>query len=111
MTNVEYVTKNLVREIRKSNEYNQYQRLRRRISRDPELMRRVDEYRLKCFEIQNDEVREDDEERLMQLVKDHEDILQDAVVGEFLISERRLCRMIRSILDAVTDAANLHLEL
>ncbi len=111
MTNVEYVTKNLVREIRKSNEYNQYQRLRRRISKDPELMRRVDEYRRLCFEIQIDEPQPDDEEQLLQLVKDHEDILQDSAVSEFLISERRLCRMIRNIMNAVTDAANLHLEL
>ena len=111
MTNVEYETKNLVLEIRKSNEYNQYQRLRRRLSKDPELMRRVDDYRRACFEIQAGETEEGDEDRLIQLVKDHESLLQDATVNEFLISERRLCRMIRNITSAVTEAANLHLDL
>lgn len=111
MTNVEYETKSLVREIRKSNEYNQYHRLRRRLSKDPELMRRVDDYRRACFELQVKEAEEDDEDKLIQLVEAHEDLLQDAVVNEFLISERRLCRMIRNITSAVTEAANLHLEL
>ena len=111
MTNVEYEIKNLVREIRKSNEYNQYQRLHRRIRKDPELMNRVDEYRRMCFELQAKEAAPDDEAQLEQLVIDNEDILQNGMVSEFLISERRLCRMIRGIMNAVTDAANLHLDL
>lgn len=45
MKNVEYQTRQLIREIKRSNVYNQYRRLQMKIVRDAELNRRVDEFR------------------------------------------------------------------
>ena len=53
MKNVEYQTRQLIREIKRSNVYNQYRRLQMKIVRDVELNRRVDEFRKACFMIQN----------------------------------------------------------
>jgi len=111
MTNVDYETGVLVREIRRSNEYNQYQRLRKRLSSDKDLMKRVDGYRRDCFYLQTKEFEESDAARLEELEKENEDILSMAQVHEFLLSEQKLCRMIKKILAAVTDAAGLDLEL
>ncbi len=111
MTNVEYETRELVREIRRSNEYNQYQRLRRKLSRDSALMERLDQYRRECFYIQAGDPAQDDTHRLLQLEKDNNDILSQPSVREFLLSEQKLCRMISRITTAVTQAADLQLDL
>jgi hypothetical protein len=55
MTNVEYQTKMLIKEIKKSNEYNQFQRLRRKLGKEPELKKRVDLYREQRFALQNNQ--------------------------------------------------------
>ena len=68
MKNVEYQTKQLIREIRKSNEYNQFRRLSAKISSQPELKKQVDAYRKKRFALQN---AAEDTGELLQMEKDY----------------------------------------
>ena len=110
MTNVEYETKVLIREIKKSNEYNQYQRLRKKLSRDPELMRRVNDYRRQSFYLQSREPEDNDHMLLSQLMEDNSEMLANASVHEFLLSEQKLCRMLQKVLASVTEAVNLDLD-
>ena len=110
MTNVEYETKVLIREIKKSNEYNQYQRLKKKISSNPELMREVNDYRRQCFYLQSREAEDDDEMLLERLREENYEMLCNAMVSEFLLSEQKLCRMIQRILNSVAEAANLDLD-
>lgn len=110
MTNVEYETKVLIREIKKSNEYNQYQRLKKKLSNNPELMQRVNEYRRQCFYLQTKELENDETELLTKLREDNYEILCDSAVHEFLLSEQKLCRMMQKILASVAQAANLDLD-
>lgn len=111
MTNVEYETGVLVREIRRSNEYNQYQRLRKKLGADPELMRRINEYRKKSFYLQTKEYEESDLSWLDELESENEDILSMPQVREYLLSEQKLCRMLRKILQAVTKAGDIDIDL
>lgn len=108
MTDVEYQTRQLIREIRKSNEYNQFRRLAAKLGREPELKEEVDSYRRKRFELQN---AEGGAVGLQQLEKEYEDVLVRSVVRDFLVSEQKLMYMIQNTVLAITDAVGLDLEL
>ena len=108
MTDVEYQTKQLIREIRKSNEYNQFRRLEAKISHEPELKEQVDTYRRKRFELQNADVSEGE---LLQMEKDCEELLSKSVVCDFLVSEQKLMLMMQNTLLSIADAVGLDLEL
>ncbi len=109
MTNVEYQTKMLIKEIKKSNEYNQFQRLRRKLGKEPELKKRVDLYREQRFALQNNQ--DEDGTALEKLEKESEDLLSKSAVREFLISEQKLCYMMQDTLLSIAEAVNLDLEL
>ncbi len=111
MTNVEFAAKNLVREIRKSNEYNQYQRLYRKISRDGALMASVDLYREARFRIEMTAETDELQDALEALDRENAALLERPGVTEYLACEQRLCRMVRQVSEMVTDAAGLHLRL
>ncbi len=108
MTDVEYQTRQLIREIRKSNEYNQYRRLVTKISHEPELKEQVDNYRRRRFELQQ---AEDGAMELQQMEKEYEEILAKSVVRDFLVSEQKLMLMMQNTLLSITDAVGLDLEL
>ena len=108
MTDVEYQTRQLIREIRKSNEYNQFRRLEAKISQEPELKEQVDAYRRKRYELQN---AEDSDRELQQMEKECEELLSKTVVRDFLVSEQKLMMMMQNILLSITDAVDLDLEL
>ena len=108
MTDVEYQTKQLIREIRKSNEYNQFRRLDTKISQEPELKEQVDAYRRKRYELQNAEV---SAEELLQMEEDCQELLSKTVVHDFLVSEQNLMMMMQNILLSIADAVGLDLEL
>lgn len=110
MTNVEYETRALIREIKKSNEYNQYQRLKKKLSGHPELMQQVNEYRKQCFFLQSKEEEQDDAALLTQLRQDNYEMLCKSSVHEFLLSEQRLCRMMQKILASIAESANLDVD-
>lgn len=108
MKNVEYQTKQLIRQIKKSNEYNQFHRLSARISSQPELKRQVDTYRRRRFVLQRSE---NGSSELWQMEKDCEELLAKPLVRDFLISEQKLMLMMQNTLLSITDAVGLDLEL
>ncbi len=110
MTNVEYETKCLIREIRKSNEYNQYQRLKKKLDGDERLMDQVNNYRKQCLHLQADDGSGDTQEMLARLRDENKELLSDSAVHEFLLAEGRLCRMMSKVMDSITDAVNLDLD-
>ena len=96
---------------RKSNEYNQFHRLRRTLGKNPSVMKRVNDYRQECFYIQAGPEDESDETALTDLAAKYDDILSDSSVREYLVAERRLCRMLKEIMDEIADTANLRIDL
>lgn len=110
MTNVEYQTKILIREIRRSNEYNQYQRLKKKLNKDQELCTKVNEYRKRCFWLQNKTEEASDIEQLKQLAEEYKGILTLAPVNEFLISEQRLCRMMSRMVTSIEAAMDFDMD-
>lgn len=104
MKNVEYQTRQLIREIKRSNVYNQYRRLQMKIVKDVELSRRVDEFRKACFMIQNGPQTPEDMGRLEALNEEYRDILQNSDVIEFLTAEQGLALMMNRMTDQIYNS-------
>lgn len=111
MNAVEKETALLIKEIHRSSEYHQYHRLKKKLSADPQLRDKVDSYRRQCFFLQNKEYEENDLQKIDQLQRDNQQLLDVALVREFLISEQELCRMTSKIMNQITQAVNIGLEL
>ena len=106
MNNVEFNTKNLIRAIRTSNEYNHYHRLLDKIKQDRDLYASMNEYRKRSFMLQmgNDETYLDD---IAKLRGEFKYVVNNSIVSEFLIAEQRLNKMTRQINASVIDCINL----
>ncbi len=110
MTNVEYETQALIAAIQKTDVYSDYQRLKKKISEDKDLMEQVNTYRRRCFELQLQEDGQRIQGDLEALRRDYEQLLMDDCVWAFLISERKLCQMMQKTVDAIAQAANMALD-
>lgn len=109
MNNVEYNTKNLIRAIRGSNEYNHYHRVLEKIKQDKGLYDVMNEYRRRCFLLQmkNDESYLDD---IANLRNEFQDILNNNLVSEFLLAEQRINKMTRQINASIIDCVNIDVD-
>ena len=109
MNNVEYNTKNLIRAIRTSNEYNHYHRVLDKIKQDEELYAGMNEYRKRCFLLQmsgSDSYLDD----IARLRDEFSHILDIIIVNEFLIAEQRLNKMTRQVNASILDCINLDVD-
>ena len=109
MNNVEYNTKNLIRAIRTSNEYNHYHRVLEKVKQDEELYAGMNEYRKRCFMLQmadNDSYLDD----IARLRQEFGHILENNIVSEFLIAEQRLNKMTRQVNASILDCINLDID-
>lgn len=109
MNNVEYNTKNLIRAIRTSNEYNHYHRVLDKIKQDENLYNGMNEYRKRCFLLQmgNDDTFFED---IVRLRNEFKDIISNNLVSEFLIAEQRLNKMTRQVNASILDCVNLDVD-
>lgn len=110
MKNVEYQTRQLIREIKRSNVYNQYRRLQMKIVKDAKLNRRVDEFRKACFMIQNGPQTPEDMGRLEVLNEEYKDILQNSDVIEFLTAEQGLALMMNRMTDQIYNSLDFDIS-
>ena len=107
MKNVEYQTRQLIREIKRSNVYNQYRRLQMKIVKDAELNRKVTEFRKACFTLQNKPQEPDDVWRLEALYSEYREILQNSDVIEFLTAEQGLAQMMNQLNDTIYNSLDM----
>ena len=110
MNSVMYQTRMLNREIKHSNEYNQYLRTLQRLREKPKLYARTKEFQkrsmvLQCTADYNtlDEVG--------RLRSEYQDILNNPLVSDFLGAEQRVMGMLRRIEDALFDGVDLAVDI
>ncbi len=98
-------TKILVSQIKRTQEYNDYQNYRSIIERQEELFRRVQEFRRKSFEIQTNHQygMYNAYESLIQLKNEHEELLSEPTVKMFLDAELRLSKMLAEVYDTLAE--------
>lgn len=109
MKEVELQTQNLVVTIKNSNEYNQYHRLLKNIMQDSVLYGRINEFRRRIIELQlgseGDILTE-----MNSLYDEFADLLQNQKAEEFLLAEQQYTKLLRSVQNSITEAADIDIE-
>lgn len=109
MKRYEFLTKNIISEIRRSNEYNHYQRILKKIMMNEELYSKISEFRRNVLNCQL-EKNEEADRRIDNLRYEYEEILNHPMVVEFLMAEQRLTRMGREITAGIYEALDLEVD-
>lgn len=95
----------LVDAMKSTSSYRSYKIQCEKINKQPEMKRRVDEYRSRNFDIQNSNLPgEEVLRKQQQLQQEYSDVLYDIVVTDFLAAELDLCRMVQEINLFVTES-------
>ncbi|HEX3075499.1 MAG TPA: YlbF family regulator [Lachnospiraceae bacterium] len=109
MKDIEFQTKALINSIRKSNEYNQYQRLYAKIEQDVVLLSGLNEFRKRNLNIQL-QGNENSLETCAMVRMEYEKVLSNPLVSEFLIAEQRLTTMLKEITHLIYDNVDLKID-
>lgn len=109
MKDIEFQTKALINSIKKSNEYNQYQRLYAKIEQDVVLLSGLNEFRKRNLNIQL-QGNENSLETCAMVHVEYEKVLSNPLVSEFLIAEQRLTTMLKEIVHLIYDNVDLKID-
>lgn len=96
MDEIERMIDDIVQQIKSTKEYNQYQSLLERIKSQPELYRRIGEFRSRSLYVQM----KDGEEFIAEnnnLQNEFQDLQNNGLANEFLAAEHQYCSMVRQI--------------
>lgn len=110
MNPIEYQTRQLIRELKRSNIYNQYRRLQTKIIKDQDLYRRLNEFRSACFMIQDKPQECGDEERLCALYEEYGDVLNHSDVREFLAAEQGVTTLIKQVTEQIYESIDIDIS-
>lgn len=97
MEEIKDATKKFADYIQQSNTYKEYLYQRERIKKQPALYDRVNEYRQKNFDLQNETDSEDLLERMEAFEREYADIHESPMVEDFLNAEIAFCRLMQEI--------------
>lgn len=91
----------LVTAVKRSDTYKEYDRWRNILKTNPELFKRVNEYRTENYMLQTSEDDGTLEERIEKFAADNEELSEEPRVRAFLDAELALCRMLQEITNRV----------
>lgn len=83
--------------IQKSDTYQKYYYQREKIKRQPELYDKVNEFRQRNFDLQNEVDSEELFDRMEAFEKEYEKFRENPLVDDFLRAELAFCRMMQDI--------------
>ena len=106
MNNVMYQTKLLNKELKRSNEYNQYVRVLGNLRAHPDLYARTLEFQRRSIHMQSGADYNTLEE-VGRLRKEFEDILNQPVVIDFLGAEQRVVNMLKRTQEGILEGIEL----
>lgn len=94
---IEQATKEFAHLLMKSSIYKEYSEQREKIRKQPEIYEKVNEFRQRNFELQNQA--EDDNllEKLESFEKEYEALRENPLVEDFLQAELAFCRMMQDV--------------
>lgn len=90
-------TRKLAEIIRQSDTYQEYLNQREKIKTQPELYDRVNEYRQKNFDLQNESDSEDLFDRMEAFEREYADLRENPLAEGFLKAELAFCRMMQDV--------------
>lgn len=80
-----------------SKTYKEYLYQRERIKKQPELYEKVNEYRQRNFDLQNESDSDDIFERMEEFDREYEKFRENPLVDDFLSAELAFCRMMQEV--------------
>ena len=102
MTDLSELEAHVLKVLRGTSEYREYDRTLKELQRNPELYQRVNEMREKNFLIQQKEEDEDIMELMDALTNEYEDVIGMSCVTEFIEAEAAFVKMIQEFTNTVT---------
>ncbi len=102
MSNVDKEVEELIRAIKESESYRNYEEQLKRVKEVPGLKEQIDDYRTKNFELQTGG--ENAFDKLEQFEREYADFRENPLVNDFLASELDFCRMMQEINIHITES-------
>ena len=87
----------LAQAIRDSEIYREYRKQSERVDRAGNMREKIDEYRIRNFELQNSAYTVDLLDKMEAFEREYEKFREDPLVEEFLDAELAFCRMMQDI--------------
>jgi cell fate (sporulation/competence/biofilm development) regulator YlbF (YheA/YmcA/DUF963 family) len=104
---IEEATRLFAEDIRATDVYQEYRQLLEALKKEPELYAKVNEYRMKTFELQMMQAPSDKIlEQIDRLEQEYESVVDTPVVSDFLRAELAFCRLMQSINEFITNELN-----
>lgn len=86
-----------------SGTYKEYLYQREKIKKQPELYEKVNEFRQRNFDLQNETDSEDMLDRMEAFEREYEEFREDPLVDDFLRAELAFCRMMQEVYALLAD--------
>lgn len=86
--------------------YREYEKQKERISEDPEMKQRVDDFRRRNYELQTRNYPENIYDEMERFQRESEHLRDIPIVHDFLAAELGLCRMIQKVTTAIVEAVS-----
>ncbi len=104
MSDFDSTVESLITAIHNTKEYQAFLREKEKVARFPELKQKINEYRLKNYELQNST--NDDElfDKMEEFDREYEEFRDDPLVSDFLEAELDFCRMMQDMNMRITAA-------
>ena len=97
MMEVQEALEQLAQAVKESEVYREYRRQSERVDTAGDMREKIDEYRVRNFELQNSVQTEDLLDKLDDFEREYEKFREDPLVEEFLDAELAFCRMMQEI--------------
>ena len=94
---VQEALRQLAQAIRDSDIYKEYRRQSERVDNAGNMREKIDDYRMRNFELQNSAYTEDLLDKMEAFEREYEKFREDPLVEEFLDAELAFCRMMQEI--------------
>ncbi len=102
MGNMDSAIEQLIKAVRDSEVYCEYDRQRNRVKEHPDLKVKIDEFRSRNYQLQNES--DYSFAKIDEFEQEYADFRENPMVSDFLAAELAFCRMMQDISIRITEA-------
>ena len=95
-------TEGLISAIRSSGDYQRYKKCEEQLRQNPELKKKVDEYRVRNFQLQQTDRDLFDESD--EVLREFGGVLKNPLAAEYLDAESSVCRMVQRVVNYINKS-------
>ena len=101
----------LIRALRESEEYKNYEDAKEALKDDGEAHGRMDAYRAHAYRVSNLSVcREDSFDDMRVLMDERSEVMKNPAVKNYLVSEMKLCRMLQHVCASILEITDMEID-